>query len=790
MRKKLASLLFLIGFTSLFAAETIIERPPFSVANSGSVEVEKIILSDTATVMCMQAFYRPQFWIRIDAKTYIVANGKKLEITGSKGIELSKECFMDSTGRKSFTLYFPPIDPATKQIDFIESDCDNCFKIWGIELQSKTLTNRIEVPQEIIKTLEEPEENEVLEIPELKAGDALLKGQFLGYKPGMTFNVQLYVENPITDGQELEDLSVNEKGCFEIKVPLICSSQVYLRTNDYSKKILLTPGKETSVYFDLQKKYQQSANLRIDKCKPTNYIYFTGANASINNQLSASTDLYQSQKDFNQEYKDILGMTAEQYKSYKLKEYQQDINNLNQKGLSPRAFRIAQLNVQIKLMQELLFVNNNLETAFRKIHNLNYKDRLVGYIAPVIEPSYYSFLKESPLNDPISLYGGNLFYTLNFCQYLNTKKRFSLNIPSPDIIQKIIDTEPLTAEEKECANYLIKENHINWNKKRIANFKQSTLAYCDKLVKSDKLTADDKKEVDKLRTMAKEKKAKVADIMESKIALIYSSLKNNPDLSEEFLNSLETTSIAKQDTSMNKKAAAFTQKYGTRIQEMQREEKMKQSLEYLAAILGTNKGIAFDLIQAQQYYAPLNESIPLSDKTLQKISSTMNNPFYGEYFTNKNQELLSKIEANKNKKGYSIHETPTTQDDSLFIELLKPFKGKVILVDFWATWCSPCRHAMKEMEPAKEQFKGKDIAFVYLTDESSPLSTWKNMIPDIPGEHYRLTNTQFSYLRKKFGVMGVPSYLIMNKKGEQVYFKVGFEGANTMSTLLNQELSN
>jgi len=790
MRKKLASLLFLIGFTSLFAAETIIERPPFSVANSGSVEVERIILSDTATVMYMQAFYRPQMWIRIDAKSYIVANGKKLEITGSKGIKLSEECFMDSTGRKSFTLFFPPIDPATKQIDFIESDCDNCFKIWGIELQSKTLTNRIEVPQEIRNALEIPDENEALEIPELKAGDALLKGQFIGYKPEMKFKVQIYAENPIAGGQELDEISLNENGSFEIKVPLICTSQVYLLTFDYSKRILLTPGKESSVYFDLQKKYQQSANLRIDKCKPTNYIYFTGANASINNQLSGTTEIYQSQKNFNQQFKDILGMTAEQYKTYKLKEYEQDINNLNQKGLSPKAFSVARINMQNKLIQELLYVSHNLEAAFRKAHNLNYNDKLEGYIAPVIEPSYYSFLKDSPLNDPISLYSGNLYNTLNFCQYLNAQKKFSLNITSPDMIQNIIDTEPLTVEEKECANYLIKENYINWNKKRIADFKQSTLEYCDKLDKSGILTEDNKMEVNKLRTMAKDNKAKVADIMESRMSLIYSSLRKNPGLPEEFLNPVEKTSSAKQDTSMIKRAAVFTQKYGTRIQEMQREERMKQSLEYLAAILGTNKGLAFDLIQAQQYYAPLNEYIPLSDKTLQKISSTMSNPFYGEYFSKKNQELLTKIEANKNKKSYSIYETPTTPDDSLFIELLKPFKGKVILVDFWATWCSPCRQAMKEMEPAKEQFKGKDIAFVYLTDESSPLSTWKNMIPDIPGEHYRLTNTQFSYLRSKFGVKGVPSYLILNKKGEQVYFKVGFEGANTMSTLLNQELSN
>lgn len=108
--------------------------------------------------------------------------------------------------------------------------------------------------------------------------------------------------------------------------------------------------------------------------------------------------------------------------------------------------------------------------------------------------------------------------------------------------------------------------------------------------------------------------------------------------------------------------------------------------------------------------------------------------------------------------------------------ILNKYKGKAVLIDMWETWCGPCRAGHKAMAPLKEQMKGQNVQFVYIASPSSPPTTWQEMIKDIDGDHYYLTEEQNHYILNHFQSVGIPIYAIYDTKGHQTYKSIGFPG--------------
>ena len=103
---------------------------------------------------------------------------------------------------------------------------------------------------------------------------------------------------------------------------------------------------------------------------------------------------------------------------------------------------------------------------------------------------------------------------------------------------------------------------------------------------------------------------------------------------------------------------------------------------------------------------------------------------------------------------------------------LKSFKGKVVFLNFWATWCSPCKKEMPSMEALYKQFKEKD--FVFLTI-SVDYEGGKKVREFIEKHHYAfpvLLDPKCETL-DLYEVKGIPTTIIIDKKGIMIGKAIG-----------------
>ena len=104
-----------------------------------------------------------------------------------------------------------------------------------------------------------------------------------------------------------------------------------------------------------------------------------------------------------------------------------------------------------------------------------------------------------------------------------------------------------------------------------------------------------------------------------------------------------------------------------------------------------------------------------------------------------------------------------------FNSILDQYKGKVVYLDFWASWCSPCRKEMPHSQKLQEEFKGQDVVFLYISVDRNG-QQWLSMIEKLAltGEHFRANSTVHQQLNEQFNVRGIPRYVMIDKKGNVV----------------------
>lgn len=100
---------------------------------------------------------------------------------------------------------------------------------------------------------------------------------------------------------------------------------------------------------------------------------------------------------------------------------------------------------------------------------------------------------------------------------------------------------------------------------------------------------------------------------------------------------------------------------------------------------------------------------------------------------------------------------------------LSDFKGKLVYVDVWATWCGPCIAEQPAMEKLQKRFEGKDVVFIAVgTDQSD--EPWKKMIEErkLGGIHLFSPNAWDGTIMKDYVINSIPRFILVDRDGNIV----------------------
>ena len=430
MRKLLTSGAVAVGMllASCTPANRVVENPLIGAANTMTLDFPKIELSDTATVLHVDAYFRPHNCIRIDAGTYLLADGQKYMLQGSEGILPDSLFWMPDSGEASFVLKFGPLPRGTKSFDFIESDCDDCFKLYGVDLTGKKEYPRY--PEGLPRALRKAPEDGPVPEPILAVGTTTVNVRLLGYRRGMVKEVAMYV-NSLLNGQEEHTAAIDpESGTATLRFEQYGTAMAYVSCGPVFGMCWIAPGETLDMYVDMGAGGRAVVQRRDKEREPApgRRLYTTGTYADLNAQVDASGGSSIRMNLYSGDFADYR-MSADEYTQMVVSKYESLADSIAHSPVSGMMKELSLLTLQQEALTAISMGGFFLAHNYRSVNNeWDYR----------VEPDYeFASLKPEHYTAVAGLFDINnlkLLMGIDLSDYVNAVSRSYTDVEWADLV--------------------------------------------------------------------------------------------------------------------------------------------------------------------------------------------------------------------------------------------------------------------------------------------------------------------------------------------------------------------
>ncbi len=136
-------------------------------------------------------------------------------------------------------------------------------------------------------------------------------------------------------------------------------------------------------------------------------------------------------------------------------------------------------------------------------------------------------------------------------------------------------------------------------------------------------------------------------------------------------------------------------------------------------------------------------------------------------------EDIAALRAGDMKK-LNLHSAPQETSDATFVHedgsdaTLADFKGKVVLLNFWAVWCGPCKIEMPMLSQLQTELGGDAFDVVTLATSRNPPPAMAKFFEERGIDNLPLHRDPKSAVAREMGVFGLPVTVILNPEGQEI----------------------
>jgi thiol-disulfide isomerase/thioredoxin len=126
-----------------------------------------------------------------------------------------------------------------------------------------------------------------------------------------------------------------------------------------------------------------------------------------------------------------------------------------------------------------------------------------------------------------------------------------------------------------------------------------------------------------------------------------------------------------------------------------------------------------------------------------------------------------------------VHSAPREVPEFSFIDgdgetrTLADWRGKLLLVNIWATWCAPCKEEMPALDRLEAKLGGADFAVLPISVDRGGLKKPRGFLEEINADNLPLLLDETARLNFMLEVMGLPATLIIDEQGREIARMIG-----------------